>query len=190
MTKAKGEKFSDEKLVKLTLKNEDYFLYLMQRYEKQLLAYIHRLTNVSHEDAEDILQEVFIKIYQNLNDFDKGLKFSSWAYRITHNQIISHWRKIKARPKSIEGEYNENILQGLIFDLDIASELDKKYLNNYIRHSLRELDIKYKEVIILRFFEEKSYEEISDIIKKPKGTVATLLKRAKEQLKDKIKHEQ
>ncbi|PIZ73055.1 hypothetical protein COY06_05820, partial [Candidatus Peregrinibacteria bacterium CG_4_10_14_0_2_um_filter_41_8] len=65
----------------------------MQRYEGRLLAYINRLINVSNGEAEDILQEVFIKTYQNLNGFDLNLKFSTWVYRITYNQVISFFRK-------------------------------------------------------------------------------------------------
>ena len=68
---------SDEDLVVLTLKNRDVFLYLMRRYEAPLLRYIRRIAGVNIEEAEDILQESFIKAYQNLNDFDPKLKFSS-----------------------------------------------------------------------------------------------------------------
>src|SRR3989339_1384271 len=93
---------TDEELVSLSLQNQDNYLFLIRRYQDKLLRYIQRISNVSLEDAEDILQEVFIKVYYKLNDFDPDLKFSSWIYRITHNQVISHYRKTQARPKTVE----------------------------------------------------------------------------------------
>ena len=78
----------DEQLVQLSLNNQDYFYYLMKRYEIKLLRYIKRLTTVSPEEAKDIIQEIFIKVYRNLNGFNPKLKFSSWIYRIAHNEII------------------------------------------------------------------------------------------------------
>src|SRR5665648_188700 len=79
---------TDNELVKLSLDNPDHFFCLTKRYESKLLRYIMRISKFSHEDAEDVLQDVFIKTYYNLNEFDSELKFSSWIYRIAHNQTI------------------------------------------------------------------------------------------------------
>lgn len=181
-----GASKSDEELVKLTLENQGYFLYLIKRYETKLLSYILRISGVSHEEAEDILQNVFIKVYQNLNEFDKSLKFSSWIYRITHNEVISNYRKNKVRPQSVEVELDNKILDKLISDLDIEREIDKQYLRRNISEVLIAMDKKYREVLILKFLEEKDYKEISDIIKKPMGTVATFINRAKKQFKQEL----
>lgn len=173
----------DEKLVDLVLQNQDNFLYLMKRYESKLMRYILRLSNVRHEEAEDILQEVFIKVYQNLNSFDKKLKFSSWIYRITHNQVISNFRKIKARPISVDLEKSDDIVQKIASDLDLDKQTDLVYLREKISPLLQKLDPKYRDILILRFWEDKSYQEISDILKKPSGTVAAMINRAKKQIK-------
>ncbi len=182
---------TDEELVILTLKDQDNFLYLMKRYEKKLLRYIIRISNLDKDEAEDILQEVFIRIYQNLNDFDLDLKFSSWIYRITHNQVISNYRKIKARPEVIVLDKDNGFLENLASDLDLAQEMNVKDIKNEVYATLIKLDIKYREVLILRFLEDKDYKEISDILKKPIGTIATLINRAKKQFKqeyEKQKH--
>jgi len=89
------EKKEDSELVELSLKKQDYFYCLILRYQEKLLRYIRRISASSKEDAEDILQEVFMSVYKNLNDFDNSLKFSSWIYRIAHNKTVSHWRKQK-----------------------------------------------------------------------------------------------
>jgi len=174
---------TDEEIIKMVLDNPDLFLVLMRRYEAKLIRYIRRITNVSLEDAEDILQESFIKIYQNLNNFDARLKFSSWAYRITHNQVISNYRKLKARPQATFSDISEDIVNNLQSDFDVILGLDHEYNKKFITKTLNKMDAKYREVLILKFWEDRSYEEISDILKKPAGTVATLINRAKKQFK-------
>ena len=182
------DNLSDEELVKLTLNKQDNFLYLIQRYEAKLGRYIKRIAGLNKEDTEDILQEVFIKTYQNINSFDKGLKFSSWIYRIAHNEVIDNYRKKQARPQEMTFD-TENILNNLASELDISKNIDHKYLQANISQVLNSLDLKYREVLILKFLEEKEYKEISDILKKPMGTVATLISRAKKQFLQKMKEQ-
>lgn len=169
---------TDEELVKLALENQDYFGCIMERYEKKLLAYIIRISGFSKEDGEDILQEVFIKSYVNLNSFDDKLKFSSWIYRITHNEVINNYRKKKARPQSVM-DLDDEFLNNLASDLKTDGHIDIQYLRDNMKKVLDKIEPKYREVLILRFWEDKDYSEISDILKKPMGTVATLLSRAK-----------
>ena len=178
---------TDSELVKLTLKNQANFLYLVNRYEQKLFYFIRRISNVSVDEAKDLLQDVFIKVYQNLNDFDQSLKFSSWIYRIARNHVISHYRKNRHQQAVASPEVNDEILNNLVSDFDITKEIDSKILRENILSVLNKIDGKYREVIILKYFEEKSYEEISDIIKKPTGTVGTYLNRAKKQFKEKFK---
>lgn len=175
------ENLSDNELVKLTLNDQENFVNLMQRYEPKLLRYIKRITNVDNDEAEDILQDVFIKVYQNLNDFDLDLKFSSWIYRITHNQVISNYRKIKARPQQIVWDLESDLLNNIASDLDIEKETDIKILRKNINKILSKIDVKYREVLVLKYLEELDYNEISDVLKKPVGTVGTLLNRARKQ---------
>ncbi len=171
---------TDIDLVNLTLANQEYFLCLMDKYKEPLLRYIRRISSFNPDTTEDILQDVFIKIYQNLNDFDPSLKFSSWAYRITHNQVISHYRKTKARPQTVTIDDDKNLLNKLVSNLNIEKDVNNILNQRLIWKILNSLDIKYREVLILKFLEDKSYQEISDIIKKPLGTIATLISRAKE----------
>ncbi len=179
---------TDQELVKLTLENQDNFLYIVNRYENKLLYFIRRISNISLDEARDLLQEVFIKVYQNLNDFDQGLKFSSWIYRITRNHVISHYRKNKNKPILLSAEMNEEVLNNLVSDFDTDKKIDQQILKQNIDEILNKIDDRYEEVIVLKYFEEKNYQEISDIIKKPTGTVATYLNRGKKQFKEKFKY--
>jgi len=179
---------TDEQIVVLTLKNQDYYLYLMKRYEARLLNYILKISNISREDGEDILQEVFVKAYQNLNDFDLNYKFSNWIYSIAHNATISAFRKKKVRPQTVSWEDKDlnNILEST---LDVENTSLQKLTYKQILKIINQLPLKYKDVLILKFMEGKDYREISDILHKPMGTIATLINRAKKSLKQELKKE-
>ncbi len=177
--KQANESKTDEEIAVLALSNQAYFASLIERYQYKLMSYVLRISSFSVEEAEDVLQEVFIKVYKNLNEFDPDLKFSSWIYRITHNQVINMHRKSQARPQSGSIDADTELLRKLASSLDTSRETNIKLLKENIDKILNNIDIKYREVLVLRFLEEKDYKEISDIIKKPMGTVATLLNRAK-----------
>lgn len=177
---------TDNELVKLTLKNQEIFLHLMQRYEKKLLRYIYRLSGSSQEFAEDILQEIFIKIYKNLNDFDTDLQFSTWAYRITHNETINYLKKVgneKTIPLETDDQDVINLIDILESDIDIVKDTAKKELQDRVQKVVSMLSPQFREILVLKFLEDKNYQEISDILQKPMGTIATLINRAKEQFK-------
>lgn len=176
---------TDAELVHLALQDKEAFLYLMRRYEKQLLAFIRRISGWNNADAEDILQEAFLKVYLNLNDYDASLRFSSWIYRITRNEVISKWRKLRVRPVVfLDGNEWERFSEEL-FDKEkiVFEEVKDKVLETF-----QKMDEKYREVLILKFVEEKDYKEISDILRCPMGTVATLINRAKKQFKKIYSH--
>jgi RNA polymerase sigma-70 factor (ECF subfamily) len=179
---------TDEQIVVLTLKNQDYYLCLMKRYETKLLNYILKISNISREDGEDILQEIFIKAYQNLNDFDLNYKFSNWIYSIAHNTTISAFRKKKVRPQTVSWEDKDldNLLEST---LDIENTSFQELTHKHILKIINQLPLKYKDVVILKFVEGKDYREISDILQKPMGTIATLINRAKKYLHQELKKE-
>jgi len=87
----------DETLAQNALQDMQYFEILIERYQGKLKHYVLRISHFSEMEAEEILQEVFIKVWKNLNDFDQNMKFSTWIYQITHNTTISQWRKAKSR---------------------------------------------------------------------------------------------
>jgi RNA polymerase sigma-70 factor (ECF subfamily) len=175
------KELSDKELVGKSLTDLDYFSCLYQRYEGDLLRYIQRLSGIRNEESQDILQDAFVKIWRNLNEYDPGLKFSSWIYRIVHNETVSYLRKKKSfgkdRTQEID-QFNE-ILQEE--PADKKTEEERALLTAM---ALEQLSIKYREVLVLKFYEKKSYEEISDILKIPEGTVAVRINRAKKLLRE------
>ncbi len=184
MTDDKINNNSDKKLVLLTMDDPAVFGVLMERYESRMLMYIRRISSVTNEEAEDILQDSFLKAYQNLNNFDTKLSFSSWLYRIVHNETISAWRKNKSRPQGNVTQVDNEFFERIVDSQNIENDVDADILKKEIMTVMYEMDDKYREILILKFIEDKSYEEISDILKKPPGTIATHINRAKKQFRD------
>lgn len=172
---------TDEELVKKSFEDISYFGELFSRYEKKLLHYILRISYFSLEEAEEVLQDSFLKAWENLNEFDTSLKFSSWIYRIVHNTTISSWKKTQTKGQENLVVLEEEVFKNIPSALDIENSMQKKFTAKEVREVLNVMDEKYKEVLVLKFLEEKNYDEISDILKKPAGTIATLINRAKKQ---------
>ncbi len=179
--------YSDADLVRLALKDKQSFYYLVKRYEAKLMRYINHATNVSPQEAEDLLQEIFIKVYRNLNGFDPRLSFSSWIYRIAHNEVVNYYHKNKRRFEGLDVHADDEEIEAfaeLISDAPDGYEtLVKEEDALKIKQILAKLPAKYRDVLILYYLEGLSYSEISDVLRKPSGTVATLLNRAKSKFK-------
>lgn len=181
---------TDEELsVLLTALDHNAMAILIDRYEKPLSRYLRRLGVFREEDIQDLLQDIFIKIYKNINSFNKDLSFSSWVYRISHNEAISFFRHNKARPEGNMTDDSEDLLFRIEDEsIDLVQEIDESINSEFLQKAILELDQKYRDVLVLRYFENRDYENISDILQIPKGSVATLIHRAKNKLKSKLKH--
>jgi len=172
---------TDDELVELSKTNPDFFGELVVRYENKLFAFVRRISYFSNEDIEDIIQDTLVKVYKNLNAFDNSFKFSTWIYRIARNTTFDAIRKKHARPQSARLE-EEDCLKIFRSSVDLEKEMVVVDDLEKIRKIIDGMPIKYKEVFILKFIEGKSYEEIMDIIKKPKGTIATLISRGRKMI--------
>lgn len=172
---------TDEQLAVHSLVAQPAFGVLIERYEEKMLRYVGRLTSVSAEDVEDIVQDIFIRCYQNLAAFDSSVSFSSWLYRIAHNMVVDSYRRSKARPHGNSIVLTDFEYHNLASDFDLGAVVDGALLRERIEETLKKIDVKYRDVLVLKYLEDKSYEEIGDILKKPGGSVATLLHRAKKQ---------
>lgn len=174
---------TDEELIHLVTQDKNYFGELIDRYEAKLGRYILRLGIRNPEDRQDVLQEIFLKVYKNINGFDVKLSFSSWIYRIAHNEAISWYRRHSVRPEGHMINSSEEVMQ-IIASKEMSAdvEFDQTINAEMVSLALEKIDPKYKEVLVLRFFEHKEYDEISDILMIPTGSVGTLIHRGKKQL--------
>lgn len=170
---------SDEELAVRSLTKQEFFNELVHRYSEKIWRYTARLIG-NREEAEDVTQEVFFKAYVNLASFNPKLKFSSWVYRIAHNEAVNYIKK-HYRYKRVE--FNESIAHEL-FDahtaLDKLIQIDNKDL---VAKAMGQLKVREKDLLELAFFEQKSYIEISDILQVSINSVGPLINRAKSHLK-------
>ena len=165
-------KLSDEKIIELVCKKDkELYVHVIKRYQDKLIRYANYLTGDEH-NAADIVQESFIKAYVNLKGFDTKKKFSSWIYRIVHNEAMN----LVGKQKKQVSLYEEKDFDS---GIDIEDDFIKKELKNHTHNCLDRMQVIYKEPLSLYYLEEKSYEEISDILRIPIGTVGTRINRAK-----------
>lgn len=176
--------YTDNELVDLSKHNTDAFGGLVTRYQDRLFRYIRRISYFPNEDIDDIIQDTFMKVYRSLNAFDDDLKFSTWVYRIARNTMIDAIRKKQSRPQTVSFD-DADMMTLLRSDIDIQMNMEAQDQLKMMRDIIDAMPYTYKEVMVLRFLEEKSYEEIMDIVQKPKGTVAALINRGRKMLLEK-----
>jgi RNA polymerase sigma-70 factor, ECF subfamily len=171
--------WSDEELVAKVQRGEsEYYEEILTRYQQKLVFYAMRI--VQDEDAAaDVVQEAFIKAYTNIQSFKLGKKFSSWLYRIVHNRAIDYVRKHK---KEVAMNDQTWILDAAVDTVDHTQALSDKLREERLHLAIQLLPMDYRMVIQLYFFDDKSYQEIADILRIPSGTVATRLSRGKKLL--------
>ncbi|MFA6424470.1 MAG: RNA polymerase sigma factor [Candidatus Magasanikbacteria bacterium] len=174
------DQFTDEQLIVEVRENDkEKYAEIIRRYQLKLSHYLRKFIKNSDE-LEDVLQEVFIRTYRNLYAFDVNKKFSAWIYRIAHNQAINHIKKNNKGSISLD-EHEWEIVDE---KMDLKKEVDVGLAKIRVGKGIASLKDKYREPLILYFFEQKSYDEISDILRVPTSTVGTLIKRGKEALKE------
>ncbi|MBK8621538.1 MAG: sigma-70 family RNA polymerase sigma factor [Saprospiraceae bacterium] len=174
---------SDREVILSSLEDIAYFACLVIRYETRLLHYIQKISQSSQEEAEDILQEGFIKIWKNIRAYDTSLTLENWIFRIIHNETISYFRKKTSYAKDHVVDIDNERIRSLL-PVEEIGDFDTDSSSKIIEEILPLLKPDYREVLVLKFFENKSYEEISDILKIPEGTVATRINRAKKSFRD------
>jgi RNA polymerase sigma-70 factor (ECF subfamily) len=157
---------------------------------KPVFGYIMRRT-ADYDLSKDIAAETFLKAFLKINSFKwRGISLSSWLYRIATNELNQYYRSSKYKPQSLqqllENPQMEKLLHQETDNERKIMEKELKAYNDYnlIRANLLKLDIKYQEVISLRYFEQKTNLEISLILDKNEGTVKSLLSRGLEKLRN------
>lgn len=172
---------SDEQLARMVQDGDtDKFGVLMERYQAKLFRYGKKFLS-DRDNIEDVVQDVFIKTYQNINSFDVSQRFSPWIYRIAHNTYIN------AIKKSITGPLYlfdfDTIISHTVVEDPIVREREQQEIKEIADKGLSLIEAKYREILILYYIEELSYKEISEILHIPIGTVGVRIMRAKEVLR-------
>lgn len=187
---ASSSSLEDDKFVKRAIKgDQDAYKDLMDKYQKPLYFHVLKMVR-NHEQVEDLVQEAFMKAFNNLDSYNTNYAFSTWLYRITTNHTIDYLRKKKLNTTSIndpvktrDGEMEIQISDEAETDRNIIRKERKKIIHNAINN----LPKKYRRVIEMRHLQELSYQEIAEQLDLPLGTVKAHIFRAREMLYKELK---
>ena len=179
---------SDRKLVEAVCNGRtEMFGRLVERHQDRIYNSVYYMVS-NREDAEDLAQEVFLKAYDNIHSFRQEAKFGTWLFGIMLNTVRSYWRKQSRRSGKLRldhGEEGETIDVEAEVDGPVESSVRAERVQQ-VRQAIDRLKHDLKEVILLRDIEGMTYEEISDALDVPMGTVKSRLYRARNSLKEKL----
>ncbi|HEY4324509.1 MAG TPA: RNA polymerase sigma factor [Mucilaginibacter sp.] len=180
----------EAELIEQCRSNPAAFGQVFDYWYKPLFGYIMRRT-ADYDLSKDIAAETFLKAFLKISSFKwRGISLSAWLYRIATNELNQYYRSSKYKPQSLQQLLENPQIEKLLHQqADSEREMMEKELKAYndynlIRLNLLKLDVKYQEVISLRYFEQKTNSEISVILDKNEGTVKSLLSRGLEKLRN------
>jgi len=181
----------DDKLISAAIQgDENAYVDLMEKYQRALYYHIIKMVK-DKEQVEDLVQEAFMKAFDNLSSYNTNYAFSTWLYRIATNHTIDYLRKKKLQTLSIDEPIQsgdgEMEIQLPDYSFETDREIIRKQRQELIRNAIQELPDKYRQVIEMRHMEEKSYQEISELLELPLGTVKAHIFRAREMLYKSLK---
>jgi RNA polymerase sigma-70 factor (ECF subfamily) len=186
----RGAGAPDEDLVAAVLAGDrDRFGDLVERYQGRLVNYLYRLLR-NLDEAHELAQEVFLKVYQALDRYDPRYRFSTWLFRVAQNAAIDQIRRRRLKLVPIHRQ-EEGDEEGRDWDLPGPERGPYRHLRNRergeaIQQAIDGLPWEYRELIVLRHYGELSYEEIAGVKGMPLGTVKNKLFRGRQMLKEKL----
>jgi len=187
---------SDQQLVSACKRGDEQAAReLISRFERPVFSLIYRMVR-DRELAEDLAQEAFVRTFNNLKRYDPSYQFSSWIFKISHNLTIDHLRKkalntisIHGAPDAITASQQEATSLALPSGDELPDqEFEAQLLGSEIEQAIAQLRPEYRTAVILRHVEGRQYEEISEIMEIPLGTVKTYIHRARNELRGLLGH--
>ncbi len=182
--------YSDEQLMSLFQGgDENAYIELVNRYKDKLINFIFNYLG-DLESSEDVVQETMIKLYLKKHYYKEIAKFSTWLYTIAKNLANTELRKRKQRKTTLLSQFSKDdkTYELPSNDPEPGHEIQTDVVNKIIRDAVDQLSEKFKIVIVLRDIQGLSYEDISEIINVPIGTVKSRINRARLQLQVELKH--
>jgi RNA polymerase sigma-70 factor (ECF subfamily) len=175
---------TDEQLMQLVANNNPAGVKeLYKRYSKKLLSYLFRMLGGDEDKAQDFLQEIFLRIVDKAADFDSGQKFQTWVFSISSNLCKNEYRRLKVRNKT---ENDSDLDQHFSVKSDHECTIDYRDLESAIQKELMKIDDQHRQTFLLRFQQNYTIREISEILNCPDGTVKSRLHHTTRRLASKL----
>ena len=164
---------------------------LVEKYKRMVHRLAMQITK-NHEDANDVMQETFIKVYQSIHTFRQEAAFETWVYRIAVNEALNFVKRRERRRESSlettdESEFNTEILRKAEINNDPEIQAEKAELRHWVTKAVNSLSLKHRIVVILHELEGLTHAEIASILNCSEGTVRSRLHYARKQLRSLLK---
>lgn len=161
--------------------SQDAFRALVERHSRSVLNLVARMVR-DDGVAEELAQDAFVKAFGALRSFDPSYKFSNWILRIAHNVAIDHLRKARLQVMSIDDDASGRDLADLLVDVRAQSPFDHALRGDFredLEAALARLRPEFRRLVVMRYLEDLSYEDIAEVVGLPLGTVKSHLHRAR-----------
>ena len=178
-----SEQTDEEIVTRVQSGDQEAFGTLIERYEAKLMRYARKFL-VDSDECQDLVQEAFIKAYVNVQSFDTDKRFSPWMYRIAHNEFVNALKK-KSRAPTVSFD-PDTLLPHPIAPETSDGESIKQEMRRMLDKYLAGLNPKYREPLVLFYFEDMDYKQIANVLEIPMSTVGVRLKRGKNMLKNMV----
>lgn len=171
--------------------DQEAFAEIVELFKDKVYQISYRLTGNVHE-AQDIAQEAFLRAYTNIDRYDIDRKFSTWLFRITTNVAIDRLRKKKPDfylQDEVKGMSGMTLESQFSTDEELPEDqVITREMQNWVQDEINKLPVKYRTAIILKYIEDLSINEISEILDMPASTVKTRIHRGREALRKRMRH--
>lgn len=159
---------------------------LLNKYERPILNYIHRFTG-NKTKAEDITQEVFLRVYKSKDTYKPAAKFSTWLYSIATNLCIDYKRKLSRDALANHDVLIDNKNERAILENTLEKTVEVDQIEQIVKMAILSLPEKERAALTLQFYDNKSYKEISDILNMSISSIESMLFRARQRLKKSLR---
>ena len=165
--------------------NSRAYAVLVDRHKEKAMTLAVRMLG-SREEAEEIVQDAFLKAYKNLDQFRGDAKFSTWLYRILYNLCITRVTRRKGKMETLDPEEDLSRETTISEDISVQERMEHEELKGLMVSEIEKLPAKLKSVVLLFYIQEMSYEEISTVTNTPLGSIKTYLHRGRNLLRKRL----
>src|SRR5436190_7061862 len=154
---------------------------IVRQYWRKVFNVAYKFVG-KHDQAEDLTQDIFLKIFKSLDTFDRRANFQTWLISISRNLCIDHYRSVRKERETIDRDVNANDLSPVSHEIGPVAALEQRDRVELLRTAMAELPATLRTAVMMRDIQELSYQEIADALRLPEGTVKSPINRGRTEL--------
>jgi len=159
---------------------------IVRQYRRKVFNTAYKFVG-KHDQAEDLTQDIFLKIFKSLHTFDSRANFQTWLISVSRNLCIDHYRRVRKERETIDRDVDANELAPISLEPSPMAPLEHEDRVSLLRHALASLPETLKTAVLMRDIQEMSYQEIADTLRLPEGTVKSRINRGRTELARHVK---